>query len=41
MYKITEQEMKTILDALNIAGAQDAKYDELFDILVDRKGDAE
>lgn len=37
MFKITMQEMEIILDALNIAGISDSKYDDLFDELVERE----
>ena len=41
MYKITEQEMQTILDALNIAGVSNPKFDDLYDELLEREECAE
>lgn len=37
MFKVTLAEMEMILDALNIAGASDPKYDDLYDELVERE----
>ena len=41
MFKITNEEMQTILDALNIAGASNPKFDDLFDELLEREECAE